>query len=77
MKTNNVNELGAIGYVADKEPHTLPPNAWSDMQNTRCVDRSIASFAGHESFSTITELPETMLTVKTGQQSFIVYAGAE
>ena len=76
MKTNNVNELGAIGYVADKEPHTLPPNAWSDMQNTRCVDRSIASFAGHESFSTITELPETMLTVKTGQQSFIVYAGA-
>jgi len=75
MKTTSIKDLGRVGYVADKEPHATPPNAWSEMQNTRCVDGSIASFEGHESAATITELPETMLTVKTGQQSFIVYAG--
>ena len=75
METTGVTELGAVGYIADREPHTLPPNAWSEMQNMRCVDKSIQSFAGHESFETISELPETMLTVETGQQTYIVYAG--
>ena len=75
MPTNSVTDLGGIGYIADREPTTLPTNAWSDAQNVRCVDKSIASFDGYESIATITELPETMLTVKTGQQSFIVYAG--
>ena len=69
METVSVTELGKIGLVADKEPVTIPRNGWSDMQNTRCIDGSLASFAGYESLSTITELPETMLTVKTGQDS--------
>ena len=77
MESTKVNDMGSVGYVADREPHTLPPNAWSEMQNTRCVDGSIASFAGHESFATITELPETMLSVKTGRKTFIVYAGQD
>ena len=75
METVSVTELGKIGLVADKEPVTIPRNGWSDMQNTRCIDGSLASFAGYESLSTITELPETMLTVKTGQEAYVVYAG--
>ncbi|MBT8145481.1 MAG: hypothetical protein KJN90_01430 [Gammaproteobacteria bacterium] len=75
MQMFSVNELGAVGFIADKEPRATPPNAWSEMQNMRCIDRSIGSFAGHESVATITEQPETMITVKTGQKTFIVYAG--
>jgi hypothetical protein len=74
MKTNRVNELGAIGYVADREPHAIPPNAWSEMQNMRCVDKSIAAFEGHAQIDTISIHPQTINFVKSGPATYLVYA---
>lgn len=75
MMKAQVTDLGTVGLIEDKEPTALPPNAWTDLSNARCVDRSIASFSGYESIATTTELPETMTTVETGQQTYIVYCG--
>ena len=74
MQTTTVKDLGAVGYIADKEPVTLPINAWSEMQNIRCRDRSIESFEGHDSVGTISVIPQTLTSVKTGQRTYLVYA---
>lgn len=74
MQITAINNLGAIGYVADKEAHAIPDNAWSDMQNMRCVDGSIKSFDGHNQIDTISIRPQTINFVKSGAATYIVYA---
>ena len=68
-----VDNLGQIGLIKDKEPTSLPPNAWTEMSNTRCIDRSIGSFEGYQSIATISALPETLVSVKTATRTFICY----
>lgn len=69
-----IDNLGQIGYVADRRPATLPPNAWSFMQNVRCEDKSLHSFAGHETLDTIVPTPQAMRQVKSAGLTYLVYA---
>lgn len=75
MPTITVSNLGQIGLVADKEPVTLPPNAWNAAQNIRFDDRSAVSFKGYAKVGEPTVHPETLTKVKTNRgQQFLVYA---
>lgn len=75
MPTVKVDNLGQIGLVADKEAVTLPPNAWSELQNIRCEDRSIKPFEGSVSIGTPSVDPETIIQVKSASADYVVYAG--
>ena len=78
MPTTVVNDLGSIGLVADKEPTSLPPNAWTEISNTRCVDRSIASFAGYISLATLTGSPQTLELIKNSNGvNYLVYGDTD
>jgi len=74
MPTLKVENLGRVGFVADKEPIAVPPEAWTDVSNVRCIDGSIGSFEGHEKIDTISVLPQTIENIKTGQRTYFVYA---
>lgn len=74
MKSIAVNDLGRVGYIADKEPHAIPPNGWSFLQNMRCVDGSIKAFDGYVKIDDIAVRPQTINFVKSGAATFIVYA---
>lgn len=39
--------LGAAGVIRDTPPHLLPPEAWSDAQNVRFVNRLARKMRGH------------------------------
>jgi len=77
MKTQ-VDNLGLVGLVKDKEPTALPPNAWTDMKNARCVDRSIASFEGYIDLgNAVGVIPQIMIPVRGDSDEFtyLMYGG--
>jgi len=77
MPTTAVDNLGAVGLVADKEPTSLPPNAWTDLQNARCVDRSIASFKGYSDLGNAAGVvPQVMIPVFDGDSSLEITNGS-
>lgn len=77
METVRIENLGSIGLIADKEPVTLPPNAWSDMQNVRCEDRSIKPFGGSDEVYEIAIDAETIVQVQADNVNYLVYAGGD
>ena len=77
MPLTSVTDLGAIGLVEDKEPVTLPPNAWNEMQNMRCEDRSIRSFDGSVAFAETSVDAQTIVQVKSSSSNYLVYAGGD
>lgn len=48
-----INDLGAIGLVSDKQPHTLPPNAFSDAVNVRFNDGEVRRVLGNQEIITV------------------------
>ena len=74
MPTTKVENLGSIGFIADREPITLPPNGWSDGANVQFKDGSVENFPGYAQIDTITPNPDTINFVKSGVQTFIIYA---
>jgi len=72
-----VDKLGAVGLIKDKEPTSLPPNAWTDLSNIECKDGSIYSVKGYESIGTISDLPETLAQVRSVGVDYIVYAAQD
>src|SRR5210317_2190189 len=75
MEQQLIKDLGRLGLVEDREPETLPPNAWTEMSNVRCEDGSIVSFLGHQELVTFSVVPESMVRVFVGGVDFIAYAG--
>lgn len=43
-----INNLGEIGLVSDRQPHTLPPNAFSDAKNVRFYDGEARRVLGNQ-----------------------------
>jgi len=74
MPSLAVSKAGSIGLVKDREDHTLPPEAWSELKNMRCVDKSIKAFSGHTELASITGAPQTLTAVRSGLQTYFVYA---
>lgn len=44
----SVDNVGAIGMLFDRQPHEIPPEAWSSLINVRCIDKSLFSTYGHQ-----------------------------
>lgn len=45
----SIDNLGAIGMLFDRQPHELPPEAWSSLRNCRCYDKGLWSDLGYSS----------------------------
>lgn len=43
-----VTKLDELGFLYDRKPYTLPPNAWSDVRNVRFLDGSVYTTYGHQ-----------------------------
>ena len=72
-----VNDVGKIGLIADKPPHSLPLNAWSDGQNVRMFESGVEKMTGHRSaIGTPSVAPYFMLPVRgSSNEAFWIYAG--
>ncbi len=71
-----INDVGKIGLVADKPPHSLPINAWSDGKNVRMFESGVEKMTGHRSaIGTPTVAPYFMLPVRDGSNAYWVYCG--
>ena len=71
-----INNIGEVGIVHDRPPHSLPVNAWSDGQNVRCFEGGVEKFTGHRSaIGTPTVAPYFLLPVKTSSDAYWIYAG--
>ena len=49
----NINALGQIGIISDKQPASLPPNAFSDAQNVRFKDGQAMRVRGYTDMQTL------------------------
>lgn len=67
-------DLGSVGLVQDLPDHTLPPEAWTDMRNMRCIDGDVKKIEGDSQvFGTPTVAPSFVLGVPGASQTFWVY----
>jgi hypothetical protein len=71
-----INDVGSIGLISDKPPHSLPVNAWSEGQNVRMYEGGVEKVTGHRSaIGTPTVAPYFLLPVKSGSDALWVYCG--
>lgn len=71
-----INDVGSIGLISDKPPHSLPINAWSEGQNVRMYEGGVEKVTGHRSaIGTPTVAPYFLLPVKSGSDALWVYCG--
>ncbi|MBM3273068.1 hypothetical protein FJY94_07490 [Candidatus Kaiserbacteria bacterium] len=70
-----VGGVGSIGMVADKKPHELPFQAWSDARNVRFLDAFVEKFLGETSYTTPNIAPYFLLPVPTVTNIFWLLAG--
>jgi hypothetical protein len=71
-----VNDLGAIGIIADILPHTLPLNAWSNGKNVRMRDGMVEKFLGHQAaFTAPPIVPYFMMPVNNAGTLYWILAG--
>lgn len=70
-----VQDVGAIGIVQDRQPHRLPPAAWSSGKNVRFRNKTASRMTGHEqTFGTPTVTPYAIFNVPgTNDQTFWIY----
>lgn len=67
-------DLGSIGLITDLPDHTLPPEAWTDMRNMRCIDGDVKKIEGDSQvFGTPTVAPSFVLGVPGSSQTFWLY----
>jgi hypothetical protein len=71
-----INEIGALGIIKDRLPHTLPPNAWNDGGNVRFRDSYVEKTDGFQAvFGIPTVTPYALLPVQTENKFNWIYAG--
>ena len=71
-----INDVGSVGLIADKPPHSLPINAWSGGQNVRMYEGGVEKITGHRSaVGTPTVAPYFLLPVRSGTDALWVYCG--
>lgn len=72
-----IKNLGEVGLIRDMEPHELPPNAWTDVQNVRMREGAVEKFQGEEAaFDPPSIAPYTLFPIRNGSDYFWCYAGA-
>lgn len=71
-----IAKVGMSNVVRDVNPHELPPNMWSSVQNMRFKDGSLEKFTGHVSLATPTVDPYWLLAVPTATQYYWLYASS-
>ena len=72
-----INDVGSIGLIADKPPHSLPINAWSEGQNVRMYEGGVEKMLGHRTaIGTPSVPPYFLLPVRNGADALWVYCGA-
>ena len=71
-----INDVGSIGLISDKPPHSLPLNAWSEGKNVRFFEGGVEKVTGHRSaIGTPTVNPYFLLPVRSGNDALWVYCG--
>jgi len=71
-----INDVGSIGLISDKPPHSLPINAWSEGQNVRMYEGGVEKITGHRSaIGTPTVAPYFLLPIRSGNDALWVYCG--
>jgi|CXWL01.1.fsa_nt_gi hypothetical protein len=69
-----IHNVGTKGWIADIEPHLIPPNAWSNAQNVRFSKRGVERISGHtQVFGTLSTVPEFVLSVPSASQTYWLY----
>lgn len=56
-----VTGLDQLGFLYDRKPYTLPPNAWSDVKNVRFLDGSVYTTYGHQAVLGVPQVPSYYL----------------
>lgn len=72
-----IDKLGSIGLNADLAPWQLAPNAWTSLNNMRCNDGQIDTFAGHEDFVTPSIVPYYLMPTVAGSAYYWIYPGLD
>jgi hypothetical protein len=76
MPVKAIENLGALGLIADVEPAMLPEHAWSDSRNVRFVRNTAYKSPGMPSTGwSVGVAPLTIFPVQDGDQYWWVYAG--
>ena len=72
-----INDVGGIGLIADKPPHSLPLNSWSAGQNIRMYEGGVEKVLGHRSaIGTPSTAPYFLMHCKgTGAEEIWMYCG--
>ena len=67
-------DLGTIGLVRDRPDHTLPPEAWTDMNNVRALGATLEKRTGtSQVFGTPSVAPAFVMAVPGTSQTFWLY----
>jgi hypothetical protein len=75
MPIVNIDNVGAVGLITDKQPRNLPPEAWSAVSNVRFRNYNAEKITGHEaSFYTPTIKPQYLLSTLFGDTYYWYYA---
>lgn len=73
-----VPNAGAVGVIKDLAQHALPLGAWTDAKNMRFRKGSAIQFFGHgPSHGVPAVVPQHLLQLNIGADSYFMYAGAE
>lgn len=73
-----VPNAGAVGVIKDLAQHALPLGAWTDAKNMRFRKGSAIQFFGHgPSHGAPAVVPQHLLQLNIGADSYWLYAGAE
>lgn len=71
-----INDVGSIGLISDKPPHSLPINAWSEGKNVRMFEGGVEKMTGHRSaIGTPAVAPYFLLPVRSGTDALWIYCG--
>ncbi len=71
-----LENVGAMGFIADKKPYQLPPEAWSSCKNVRFKENRLEKFLGHEAiYGTPSTVPRWLLPWPTASDYYWIYAG--
>lgn len=74
MPLIEIHNVGAVGIVKDAPAHTLPPEAWSDGQNFRFIDKQAYRMLGHtQVFGTPSVIPGFVFNVPGATSTFWLY----
>lgn len=74
----DINDVGTIGVVRDSPAHQIPPEAWTQAENVRFSDGSIARVQGEtQIFGAPGVAPYFSMFVSSAAQPWWLYAGLQ